>query len=383
MNRLASAAFFAFGSLLVLFGVNASEIISDLSLDYADFGLVASMLSMGIGFGILSAGAVADRIPPRPLFFVSVGGVAAACLGIGPAADYARLLLGSFAIGFGAGFYETLLNTVIVEQSGTSAPRRLLFIHSAATLGATVTPFAIGFFRESSSLTWHNSFHAAGFMHLALLFGLPLLPTAPHSAQRPEKSTTDSPSKDHSSDSSRRILLASICAITFVYVGIESALTFFVADHAQNELGLAAGRASGVVGFFWLGLLVGRLTVGLSPRAPSAGTTGLLALVSTLIIVIFFMGWGLPPEAAMGLVGFFLGGVFPIMIGLAGMAYPHATGMAVALAAGIGSLGGFLIPWLTGVLATITSLGTALAALSIWLLLLVVLSTYVHRRQMS
>jgi fucose permease len=373
MNSLATAAFFAFGALLVLFGANASDIIRDLSLDYADFGLVASMLSMGIGCGILCAGPLSDRLPRRPLFVVSVGSVAIATFWVGPTTGYSTLLVVSFAIGFGAGFYETLLNTVIVEQSGTLAPRRLLFVHSAATLGASVTPFAIGLLREPLSIVWYDSFRAAGCLHVALLFGLPLLPAT---TRVPMNSETER----ELPESDGRLLLAAICAVTFVYVGVESALTFFVADFAQNDLGLAASRASAVVGFFWLGLLIGRLAVGLAPRTPSAGSTALLALVSAAIVAAFFLGGPLPAELAMSLIGFFLGGVFPIMIGMAGMARPGATGLAVSLAAGLGSLGGFAIPWLTGVLATRTSLATALSALSVWLFLLVIASVIVHRR---
>lgn len=373
MNLLAAAAFFGFGALLVLFGANASDIIEQLRLDYADFGLVASMLSMGIGIGILSAGVVVDRLPRRPLFLVSVGGVALATLPMGAAMTYATLLVSSFAIGFGAGFYETLLNTVVVEESGAAAPRRLLFIHSAATLGATLTPFLIGGLRASHSVQWQDSFHAAGAFHVVLLVALPLLP-----ARAPERSPDAARLRDPANGHPG--LLALICIATFVYVGFESAITFFVADYAESVLGIAAGRAAGVVGFFWLGLLVGRLAIGLAPRRPSAGTSGGLALVSAAIVAWFFVVGTVPPELAMVGIGLSLGGVFPIMIGLAGMTLPERTGWAVGLAAGLGSLGGFAIPWWTGILATRTSLAAALGSLTLWLLLLVGASLLVHRR---
>jgi fucose permease len=122
------------------------------------------------------------------------------------------------------------------------------------------------------------------------------------------------------------------------------------------------------------------LSVGLSHKDPGAGTTALLTLVSSAVIATFFMGWTTSPELAMALTGFFLGGVFPIMIGLAGVTMPGAAGTAVALAAGLGSLGGFLVPWLTGILATHTNLATALATLSLWLLVLVIASAVVSRR---
>ena len=71
-------------------------------------------------------------------------------------------------------------------------------------------------------------------------------------------------------------------------------------------------------------------------------------------------------------IGFFLGGVFPVMIGLAGVAFPSSAGIAVGLAGGLGSLGGFVVPWLTGRIATDGGLGVALSTLAAWLGLLVV-----------
>jgi fucose permease len=293
---------------------------------------------------------------------------------VGPRTTYEALLVASFAIGFGAGFYETILNAVVVEEWGSRAPRRLLFIHSAATCGAAVTLFAIGFLREPLGLVWYDSFRAAGLLHAALLFGVPLLPTLRPSVHDPGNEAASR------SVEGRRLLIA-ICVATCVYVGVESALTTFVADHAEKNLGFSAERAAGVVGFFWSGLLAGRLAVGLSHKEPGAGTTALLALISSAVVAAFFVGWTTSPELAMALTGFFLGGVFPIMIGLAGVTMPGAAGTAVAFAAGLGSLGGFLIPWLTGILAAHTGLEAALTSLSPWLLVLAITSAAVHRRQ--
>ena len=300
--------------------------------------------------------------------------MAAASFFMGPETNYAELLIASFSIGFGAGFYETLLNAVIVEQNGLEAPRRLLFIHSAATLGASVTPFVIGFLSEPLDLHWYDSFRAAGVIHLVLALGFPLLP-----ASRRMQSHAESESSLSEPLLGRPALLATICVVTFAYVGVESAMTFFVADYAQSELGLTEGRSTSIVGFFWMGLLAGRLTAGLRASAPSPQSLSLLAAMSSAVAASLFLAGVLPAELAMILTGFLLGGVFPIMIGLAGMTLPGATGTAVGFAAGVGSIGGFVIPWLTGVLATRASLGAALATLSLWLLILAAASWGVHR----
>ena len=86
------------------------------------------------------------------------------------------------------------------------------------------------------------------------------------------------------------------------------------------------------------------------------------------------------PEVAMAGVGFFLGGVFPVMIGLAGIAFPSSAGTAVGLAGGLGSLGGFVVPWLTGRLANGIGLSLALASLGVWLLALAAAAAFVRTR---
>ena len=82
----------------------------------------------------------------------------------------------------------------------------------------------------------------------------------------------------------------------------------------------------------------------------------------------------------MALTGFSLGGVFPIMFGMAGQTKPNASGLAVGLAAGIGSLGGFAIPWWTGLLATQFGLQLALLSLAAWIALLALASFTVYQR---
>ncbi|MBY0399668.1 hypothetical protein K2X89_05190, partial [Myxococcota bacterium] len=139
--------------------------------------------------------------------------------------------------------------------------------------------------------------------------------------------------------------------------------------------------AAGTISAFWTGLLVGRLGVGLAPRAPGAGTTAALAALAATIVFGFGSGWISPPELAMAGTGFFLGGVFPVMIGLAGQLLPKTPGLAVGLAGGLGSLGGFVVPWITGSLAASGGLASALAALAGWLGLLVAGAAFVRLRR--
>ncbi len=382
LTGLAVASFLAFGALLVLYGANSSELIESLGLGYADLGLLGSCLSLGLGVGIVLAGPLVDRLPRRPLYVAACGCVTAACLLLGPETDFQSLLVYTVLIGFGAGFYETVLNALIIEEFGDVAPRRLVFIHSAATLSAALTPLFFNALRATTELAWYDTFHLAGLAHVALAAAVSFVPMRAAGGRALEAA----PSSDGSAavgaiGDQDRIAFAAICIATFAYVGVESALTLFVADHARTGLGLDASRAAATISAFWSGLLVGRLAVGLAPRAPGAGTTALLAAIAAVIVLAFGLGWISPPELAMAGTGFFLGGVFPVMIGLAGQALPKTAGLAVGLAGGLGSLGGFVVPWITGELAGAGGLPIALAALSGWLLLLVAGAAFVRMRR--
>lgn len=401
MTGLAVASFLAFGALLVLYGANASEMIEALGLGYADLGLLGSCLSLGLGVGIVIAGPLVDRLPRRPLFVAACGCVVAACLLLGPGTGFRSLLVQTILIGFGAGFYETILNALIVEEFGDGAPRRLVFIHSAATLSAALTPLFFGALRTSIELAWYDTFRLAGLAHVALVAAVAFVPMRSDARPRREPEppiesppwSAVAPGPDGASpasavspvlvDGGDRIAFAAICVATFAYVGVESALTLFVADHARTSLGLDAARADATISAFWSGLLVGRLGVGLSPRAPGAGTTAALASIAAAVVLAFGRGWIAAPEVAMAATGFFLGGAFPVLIGLAGRTLPRKAGLAVGLAGGLGSLGGFVVPWITGELAALGGLASALAALSGWLCLLVAGAAFVRSRRAS
>jgi FHS family glucose/mannose:H+ symporter-like MFS transporter len=379
LTGLALASFLAFGTLLVLFGANATEIISDLGLDYAQFGLLGSMLSLGLGIGIVAAGPISDRFPRRPLFISSCVLVITAATTLGPDTTYQRLIIHMIAIGLGAGFYETVLNVIVVENFLDTAGRRLLFIHSGAPFAACVVPLLIDIVRDPGALEWYETFRIAGLLHLPLVVAACFVTMGfASSTGTPDPNLSEISTPVKAAD---RLSLIILCIAIFAYVGVESALTIFVVDHAATDLGLPAARAARTISSFWGGLLVGRLAAGLSPRSPAAGTTALLAAAAAAMLLAFELAGFGSPEFAMAAVGLVLGGVFPVMIGLAGTTLPSSPATALGLAGGLGSAGGFVVPWITGRMAADVGLPFAFVSLAGWLLLLAVAAAAVRFRR--
>ena len=123
------------------------------------------------------------------------------------------------------------------------------------------------------------------------------------------------------------------------------------------------------------------LASGLSTRSPDAGATAVSALIGAGLVLGFGLGILEIPELAMAMTGLVLGGVFPVMIGLAGQSLPSSPATAVGLAGGLGSLGGFIIPWYTGRLASTDGLPFAITSLAGWLGLLLVAAVAVRFRR--
>ena len=128
--------FAVFGVVLVLIGANQDALAAALDIRLAESGLITSLLALGIGAGMAVGGALADWLPRRALALGAVWLAAAALLGVSADLSFARLLVHVFALGAGAGLASAVLNVVVIERYGEAAPRPLLVLHSAATLGA-------------------------------------------------------------------------------------------------------------------------------------------------------------------------------------------------------------------------------------------------------
>lgn len=354
-------AFALFGALLVLVGANLGALRASLDLDLADSGLLVSSVLCGIGLGVIVGGPLADRLPRRLLFSVALVVSGAALCGLDSGQAYWTIFALLFLAGVGGGLYETVLNAVAIERYAERSVRMVAIMHSAASVGALLTPLGISLLVcRQGPADWALGFEITGVCHwilAALALATPL--GAPRVA-----------SKRLGPAGKPRVLtpsLALLCVAAFGYVGIESAITGLALPYAEGALGLPADRGRSAISLFWLGLLGGRLLFAL--RAGSiddarfAAASGGLAGIAIAAGVV--LAWSQIELLFAGL-GFVLGGVFPLLVALAGRRTPTATASGVALVAGLGSAGGFVAPWLTGVIGDAIGMTTAMGSLALW-----------------
>lgn len=370
MLPLGSAAFLLFGVVLVVLGACHDGLVASLGLDHTAFGLLGSSLSAGIGTGVLAAGPLVDRYPRRPLFVLSTLIVAAALGSVEAEMSFSRALLHVAAMGVGAGIFDTLLNALTVERFAERSVRPMAWLHAMVPVGAIATPWLVS--QAGGAHQWVELFRAVGaaFLLLTCWVACVALPQ---------------PSRRTRANANERVgvrpfltpAFLALCTVAIAYVGTEAALTLFAVPYS-TELGLGEAHGQRAIGAVWLGILCGRLLMMLPRRRLDArllmasGTAGAVLIAGGAAL-------GLPQiELMLGACGLALSCVFPLMIALAGQLVPEAPGKAVGLVAGLGSIGGFVLPPLTGAIADATHIGLAIGSLAAWCALIAAAGWVAH-----
>jgi fucose permease len=249
---------------------------------------------------------------------------------------------------------------VVIERYREKSARPLAILHAAATLGAVLSPPIIGWLTAASG-DWTTAFRAGGASFGLLAVWVAFVPL-------PRPGEAGPHGDGHGPPASARNWLpavAGLCLVGFAYVGVENGVTVFAVPYATAVADLAERVGQESISTFWLGLLLARLGLALHPGTPGPGWLVAMGVsgAATLLLGVA-TGWPEPRVWTFG-VGVCLGGVFPLMVTLAGLLVPHAIGTATAVVIGTASLGGFAVPWFAGALGDRSGAAASMAALAV------------------
>lgn len=365
MLWLGSTTFFVLGIVLVLLGVHQAEMARDLGLDLAAFGLLGAVLALGVGVGVTVAGPLVDRLPRRPLYTLSCALAGLALVTADPHMSHARAALHLGLLGLGCGGYVTLLNAAIFERHGERAAPALALMHASATAGAASGPWLIALVAGAAG-DWQRTFLALGalYLGLAVLGALVRMPPGGNTHTGAAALAKAAPA-----ERLRSVPLVALAMVGFAYVGVENGLTLFAVPWGESQgLATAAGRSG--ISAFWLGLLSGRVVLALQRRSPNALLLAMCGAAGALVICTSaWRSW--PLVATLGAAGLALGPVYPLMMALTGRRFASTSGTALGLVGGAGALGGFVLPWLAGMIGDALAVRFAIGALGSCALLIV------------
>jgi fucose permease len=342
----------------------------DVGLD-AVGGLVSS-LSVGYLIAGLVAGPLIDTVGRRPVYLAALGMQALSLPAILGAPSLAMEMLAAFLLGLGQGSIDIVVHVVMGDTAGQDRGASLNRLHVLFGVGALIGPALTGYGLAALGSLW-PAFGFIAALTLLIALGVALTPLPTHSLTR------------RSAASGARAVVNdrtfwALGAFFFLYVGLEVGLGTWTFALLSEGLGAEVTLASWATSGFYLALTAGRLLgsrlVGrrvTDERAVLIGVGG--GVVGGLLLVTGGVLSAAPLLiAAVLLVGFCFGPVYPTTMGVAQRRYPGAVGTVVGLLTAGAGLGATSLPWLQGRLLARGGLSWGVAATGVGALALLVVA---------
>lgn len=331
------------------------------SLDYASAALVQASFFGAYGLASLPASHLLEILGYKKSivlgFILSAAGCGLLVLAT-ESASYPVLLAALFVIATGivviqvsANPYVTLLGPVETSSS------RLSLLHSFFSLGTFIAPFV-----GAVVILDKVPFALSTLKFPYLVIGGAMLTVAlllsqlgfPHIEEPDERSQWKSVLKTSG-------VFPGMIAI-FLYVGAEVSIGSFLVNYIVNLTKLPASEAANFVALYWGSAMAGRFMGLLTLREfHPARVLGTHALLAISLILISTNSHGMIAVYAMVLVGFVNSIMFPTIVTLTlrglGAGSRKASGLLSA-----STIGGAILPFLTGQIADLWGLRVAMAA---------------------
>lgn len=378
------ALFFVWGLATVLIDTLIPKLKALFALSYAEVMLTQFCFFLGYFVFSIPAGIILNRIGYIRGIVVGLAIMVTGCLLFAPAARaglFAGFLLALFIMACGITLLQVAANPFIaVLGSAASAHSRLTLAQAFNALGTTVAPVLGAALILSNQATPQIDIATLDATALHLLriqeaqsLQIPFLGIAAtlalmsavflllrNSARIPAIARGASGRSVGQLLRNPRLILGATCI--FLYVGAEVSIGSLMINYLMEPgtLGLVAARAGRLVSLYWGGAMVGRFIGARVLRQVPAGIAlGTCALVAAALVLLSSLSSGALAGFAIIAVGLFNSIMFPTIFSLAieglGEDSPRASGVVC-----MAIVGGAIVPLLTGVVADIAGLATAL-----------------------
>ncbi len=367
---LSYAAFVFVGVSAGVGGVLLLAQMSDYGVDRATIGITFFTSSAGFVLAGLSNGALIQRFGIRMALAAGGGAYVLAGLYLATRPPFAAFVAVQLVTGYGTGVLESVLNTYLAALPGaTTLLNRLhAFFGVGALLGPVLAAWIVGF--ASWTVVWLVLAVACVPLVAGFLVACPGPVPAEPGSQAPEPrthvaETSGSPAGSLLAAALRDRGVLCGAAMLAVYVGLELGVGNWGFSYLVQARGLTGTLAGYSVSGYWLGLTVGRFLI--SPVAARTGVTtagmiyACLAGITAAATLVWLSPTAAAASAALVLLGFFLGPVFPTTMAIAPrFTTPRLAPTAIGVMNAGSVIGGAGLPWLAGVIAQGTGIWTLL-----------------------
>jgi fucose permease len=361
-------------------------------VDRATIGITFFASSAGYVLAAMSTGAMVYRFGIRIALTAGGGAFVLAGLYLASRPPFVAFVLAQVVTGCGIGLLESMLNVYLAGLPDATALLNRLhaFFGVGALIGPPLAAWILGF--ASWPVVWLVLAGACVPLLAGFVIAYPgreataavpqttvpqtTVPTVP----APEESGPPAPAAAGSMLGAalrdRGVLLGA--AMLTVYVGLELGVGNWGFSYLVQTRALPQSLASYTISGYWLGLTLGRFLI--SPIAARLGASTAAMMYACLagVTVAATLAWLSPTalaSAALGLLGFFLGPVFPTTMAIAPrLTQPRLVPTAIGVLNAASLVGGSVLPWLAGTIAQSTGMwvllpyavALALAQFAVW-----------------
>ena len=262
-------AFISLGLPDALVGAGWPVMHEDLGVPVAFAGLVTMIIAGGTIISSLGSERVTRRYGVGPVTAVSVGMTATALVGFSISGSFWMLCLWAVPYGLGAGAVDAALNNYVALHY---AARHMNWLHSFWGVGASISPFIMGYFLGVGR-GWATAYLVVGGIQVAFTFvliaSLSLWGRATPKPEVPEGRSEDEDGSRAQDDAP--VLLAHALRIPgvvpilvafFAYCSLESTAILWASTYLVEDRGVAAATAATFASLFLLGITAGRFLAG-------------------------------------------------------------------------------------------------------------------------
>jgi fucose permease len=376
---LSYATFILIGVTAGATGVLLVAQMGDYRVDQATIGIMFFTSSAGFALAGLHSGELIHRFGFRVTAVIGSGVYVVTGLYFGTRPPFIALLLVQLVMGYATGLLESVLNAYIaaLPDARTLLNRLHAFFGVGALLGPVLAAWIVGL--APWTVVWLVLAVAcvpllAGF--LAVYPGrqaAPVVeptvqavrgaPAAPAAAVAEPPDASPSRSLLGAALRERGVLFGAV--LLAVYVGIELGVGNWGFSYLIQARGLSRSLAGYSVSGYWLGLTAGRFLISPIVARIGASTVAMMYACMICITVTATLAWlapsGVLAIAALVLLGFSLGPIFPTMMALVPrLARARLAPTAIGVLNAGSTVGGAAFPWLAGVIAQSTGMWTLL-----------------------
>jgi MFS transporter, FHS family, glucose/mannose:H+ symporter len=362
-----------FGIVLTILGAVLPDIVARFGIDKTQAGSLFLLMTFGILTGTLVFGPMVDRYGFKGMLLFGIVLIAIGLEGIAFAPSMGALRIAIAIIGFGGGIINGGTNAIVADISTEGKHASLNLLGVFFGIGAVGVPFALamtsGQFSSASLIAGVGALVAIPFLYIAIT----PFPAPKHDQGFPITAA---------GALLREPLLLLMGVMLFLESGMEIAVGGWTSTFVNEELAVGPQKALIILSLYWLGMMMGRMTLGTVLRnvRPVRLMFGCIAIGFTGTVLLLFTH-----NVAAAVLGVFMLGVgfaaaFPTVLGFVGERYAALSGTAFSLVIAIALLGGMFLPWLMGVVADRYGMRGSFVIVPVALAILAILLGILSRR---